>query len=808
MASTEPKLDFLDPPSQPGDLGTLSHYRVINELGRGGMGYVFRAQDKRLQREVAMKVMNDKFASTPYSRRRFIHEARAMAAVHHDNVATIFEVGEKSGTPFMAMEMLKGATLERFNQGDQRLGYEEIIRYATQIARGLAAAHAKGIVHRDIKPANLWIDSEKDRIKILDFGLALAATPVDQLAGRGAVIGTPGYLSPEQARTEPLDDRSDLYSLGVVLYELCTGRLPLQASTVAGQLIAILAHRPQPIVEINPEIPSPLANLVHRLLCKEPRARIRSAALLEQELARVEVECHAKSEVAQTISKLQQGLESVVSRKAAAVFTEPAETVEALDPFAALPDIPLAATATPAVPLAAVPLAAVPYADSRIRKAPPPPSVNWQRYLPFAAIAGVGLIVLPIVIYAMSGGERNEAAIAVAQQSSPDGAKDDSSSATKNSQQERDAKGAGNQQGGNANGQNQRKQPNTGKGAGKNNAQGKKNAQGTNAQARANAQAKANGQAKANAQRKNAQPNSGVPAQKSSKNNAQRNRPETVNLNAKTRAGSPNQANQSTDSGNDNRDEERTPGTSVSSSNTNVADRERIQNPMSAPASIAASAAVPSAPARDMQRSKISTAQGRGADTMVQIGTTANQGLKPSIGIHKRGAIESHHSYVRFDLASIEEVRDELASAELVLTMVGRNRPVGATVRVYGIVSGGQPLWQEDGPLSLVWANTPSSVGFQSQPLLGTATVSDQIDPRDDSNNAIRISSPELAAFIRDTDGDTITLALAGDSNSRTPLRFVSREGSSTEAPRLEIEAPKEKLPNKGGNARRSRGQR
>ena len=173
-------------------------------------------------------------------------------------------------------------------------------------------------MHRDIKPANIWIEAEKDRIKILDFGLALASTPVDHLAGRGAVIGTPGYLSPEQARSEPLDDRSDLYSLGVVLYELCTTQLPIQAKTVPGQLISILAHRPKPVSELNPEIPQPLCDLIHRLLRKEPRLRPSSAAKLAEELDRVEQECHAKSEVAQAINKLQMGLSEVVSKKSSA----------------------------------------------------------------------------------------------------------------------------------------------------------------------------------------------------------------------------------------------------------------------------------------------------------------------------------------------------------------------------------------------------------------------------------------------------------------------------------------------------------
>ena len=313
MTASADLYPFLKPPTSDDFVGSLAHYRVLSELGRGGMGYVFRAEDTKLKRAVALKVMNQKISAIAGSRKRFISEARAMAAIHHDNVATIFEVGECSGTPFMAMEMLRGETLEDRNKRKEPLGFEEIIRYATDIARGLAAAHARGIVHRDIKPANIWIEADTHRIKILDFGLALASTPVDHLAGRGAVVGTPGYLSPEQARSDPLDDRSDLYSLGVVLYELCTGRIPIQSKSVHAQLISILAHRPTPIDEINPEIPKPLCDTIHRLLRKEPRSRFQSAKVLEAELVEVESACQQQSEMAQAINRLQEGLSQAVS---------------------------------------------------------------------------------------------------------------------------------------------------------------------------------------------------------------------------------------------------------------------------------------------------------------------------------------------------------------------------------------------------------------------------------------------------------------------------------------------------------------
>ena len=412
MGASKPSLDFLDPPSKDGDLGMLGHYRVIDQLGKGGMGHVFRAEDTRLKRPVALKVMNRKIASTPNSRARFISEARAMAAVHHDNVATIFEVGERNKTPFMAMEMLKGSTLERFKKEKTRPGHDEIIRFAKDMARGLAAAHAQGIVHRDIKPANMWLEAETDRIKILDFGLALASTPVDHLAGRGAVIGTPGYLSPEQARSEPLDDRSDLYSVGVVLYELATGALPLEHRSVSGQLIAILAHEPRPLRELNPDIPEPLARLIHRLLEKEPRRRISSAVELEQELDRVAEECESTSEMAETLSKLQMGLDQIVKEKE----TEPiaAEDSGVLmpdlpDPFASLPETPAAGSGSfPAIPAqsAARPANGRPATPpnrpvnkrTKTQKAAPDNALL-QKYLPVGVAAALVLIGIPVGVF-------------------------------------------------------------------------------------------------------------------------------------------------------------------------------------------------------------------------------------------------------------------------------------------------------------------------------------------------------------------------------------------------------------------------
>ncbi|MFG0256188.1 MAG: protein kinase, partial [Rhodopirellula sp. JB053] len=344
--------DFLEPSPHEGDLGMLGTYRILGEMGRGGMGYVFRAEDTVLERAVALKVMNRKIASTPNSRDRFLQEARAMAAVHHDNVVVIFEVGTHEGTPFMAMELLRGETLEAVNARKDPVDYERVINYARQICRGLAAAHAKGIVHRDIKPANIWVEEGTERIKILDFGLALAQSPAGDSTGVGSVCGTPGYLTPEQARSDPLDDRSDLYSLGVVLYEMCTGKLPTAQPAIAEQLVALLTRDPQPVRELNPDIPQPLADLIEQLLAKEPGDRPANALALEKKLQKVARECEAKSEVALSLGKLQESLKEVVSKQSEpAPVPEPIEVVDTpeFDPLS----VPApAATLPPSAPAA------------------------------------------------------------------------------------------------------------------------------------------------------------------------------------------------------------------------------------------------------------------------------------------------------------------------------------------------------------------------------------------------------------------------------------------------------------------------
>ncbi len=287
--------DFLEPGGHPEELGRLGPYSVRKVIGTGGMGMVYLAEDLRLKRQVALKVMNERFAATANSRKRFLDEARAMAAIDHDHVVRIFEVGEYHQTPFMAMEYLRGETLEALIRRGDQLDVPTILRLGRHVCRGLAAAHSRGIIHRDIKPGNLWLDANTNRTKILDFGLALAQ---GHLASSGNVVGTPGYLSPEQARNEPLDDRSDLYSLGVVLYELCTGQIPCTNASIASMLIAIITHPTPPVLTVQPEVPPLLAECVDQLLAKEPRDRPASATELEQRLHKIGRALESESQAA------------------------------------------------------------------------------------------------------------------------------------------------------------------------------------------------------------------------------------------------------------------------------------------------------------------------------------------------------------------------------------------------------------------------------------------------------------------------------------------------------------------------------
>jgi hypothetical protein len=261
----------------------LGGYRIRRELGRGGMGVVYEAEDEKLGRVVAIKTLKPALSATPQARERFLREARAQAAVSHPNVVPIHHVGEDDGVPYVVMPLLHGETLQARLDRKGRLPAEEVIRIGRDVADGLEAAHARSLIHRDLKPGNIWLDADSGRAMILDFGLAVpsdGAVPADPSAG------TPTYMSPEQARGGPLDHRADLFALGAVLYQAATGRQAFVGSTLSEVLTAVTEHDPDPPAVVNPSVPPQLSDLILKLLAKTPADRPATAqnvvAILDQ----------------------------------------------------------------------------------------------------------------------------------------------------------------------------------------------------------------------------------------------------------------------------------------------------------------------------------------------------------------------------------------------------------------------------------------------------------------------------------------------------------------------------------------------
>jgi phosphate transport system substrate-binding protein len=265
--------DFLAPPAGADGLGWLAHYRVVKLLGAGGMGMVFCAEDIHLQRLVALKVLRPELAKESVLRERFLREARAMAAIKSDYIVTVHQVDQASDLPFLAMELLEGQSLEDWLGQGQRPDLATAVRIGREIAWGLAAAHERGLIHRDIKPANVFLEAPTGRVKIVDFGLARPAQQSSGMTEAGTILGTPAYMAPEQADGSEISERSDLFSLGCVLYRLLAHEKPFAGKSTMAVLKAVALTEPKPLSEVNPLVPRALADLVKRLLAKNPADR-------------------------------------------------------------------------------------------------------------------------------------------------------------------------------------------------------------------------------------------------------------------------------------------------------------------------------------------------------------------------------------------------------------------------------------------------------------------------------------------------------------------------------------------------------
>lgn len=276
-------LGFLNPSDKPGSLGRLDHYEILEVVGTGGMGIVLKARDEKLQRVVAIKMMAEALAASPAARRRFVGEAQAAAAIRDDHVVSIYAVEDSGPIPYLVMELISGVSLQQRLEQTGPLEMREICRIGMQIAHGLAAAHAQGVIHRDIKPANILLENGVGRVKITDFGLARVADDASS-SQSGLIAGTPQYMSPEQARGEIIDPRTDLFSLGSTLYAICTGRAPFRASSTMAVLKRVCEDRASPIREANPSIPQWLVDLIDKLQAKEPAERLQSAGEVAEQL--------------------------------------------------------------------------------------------------------------------------------------------------------------------------------------------------------------------------------------------------------------------------------------------------------------------------------------------------------------------------------------------------------------------------------------------------------------------------------------------------------------------------------------------
>jgi serine/threonine protein kinase len=283
--SDEAWREILTPSNSPGYIGMLGQYEIIGLVGRGGMGVVLHAHDPKLKRTVAIKLLAPELAANPMSVRRFLREAQAAAAVSDDHVVTIHAIDEESRPPMIVMEYVDGQSLQQKIDEFGALDVKSILRIGMQTAAGLAAAHRQGLVHRDVKPSNVLLENGIERVKLSDFGLARAVDDVG-VTLTGQITGTPQYMSPEQAQAQRVDHRADLFSLGCVLYAMCTGRAAFRADSAVAAMHRVVHDTPKPIRLVNPEIPNWLCEIVDKLLEKNPDDRFQSSEEVADMLGR------------------------------------------------------------------------------------------------------------------------------------------------------------------------------------------------------------------------------------------------------------------------------------------------------------------------------------------------------------------------------------------------------------------------------------------------------------------------------------------------------------------------------------------